>query len=445
MKKTLFLVCYFFLFNAANAQVGIGTTTPDASAALEVASTNSGLLIPRMTQAERDAITTPATGLLIYQTDNTSGFYYFNGTLWTTFGGGDADWTISGNDMYNANSGNVGVGTNTPTAKLHIEDGGGVSPVSFNQDFESGLAPFTSTISPWVIQGTDVNGGVNAAGSGAISHFGTTSMEYTTVIPAGGATLSFYYKTSSEYNYDFLRFYIDGVLQNSWSGNTASFIQVSYPLTAGSHTLEWRYTKDGSQNSFDDAVYVDDVVISTAAVSSTVLRVVDGNEAAGKVLTSDASGNASWQDLPATSAIPQMVSFQGMQIPTCDVVTVGSTGSFVTTINGVATTVNWNVLTRNTTTGTTKTDVDGDTILLAPYRPERLQVRYTFSPALPFTPQTIIFTANNSQSFPDTFSLNYSAKSATSLTVNITRTDFFGDETAECWAAQFYFDVFMTD
>ncbi|WP_299335509.1 phage tail protein [uncultured Psychroserpens sp.] len=64
------------------AQVGIGTTTPDASAALEITSTDSGILIPRMLVSERISITSPAEGLLVYQTDDVSGFYYYNGTHW---------------------------------------------------------------------------------------------------------------------------------------------------------------------------------------------------------------------------------------------------------------------------------------------------------------------------------------------------------------------------
>lgn len=64
------------------AQVGIGTTTPDASSALEVASTDSGVLVPRMTVAQRIAITTPAEGLLVYQTNDVSGFYFYDGSQW---------------------------------------------------------------------------------------------------------------------------------------------------------------------------------------------------------------------------------------------------------------------------------------------------------------------------------------------------------------------------
>ena len=61
---------------------GIGTTTPNISSLLEVKSTKQGLLIPRMTLTQRNAIATPATGLLIYQTNSTPGFYYYTGIAW---------------------------------------------------------------------------------------------------------------------------------------------------------------------------------------------------------------------------------------------------------------------------------------------------------------------------------------------------------------------------
>ena len=62
--------------------VGIGTSSPSASALLDLTSTNSGLLIPRMTTAQKNAISTPTTGLLIFQTDAPAGFYYYNGSSW---------------------------------------------------------------------------------------------------------------------------------------------------------------------------------------------------------------------------------------------------------------------------------------------------------------------------------------------------------------------------
>lgn len=106
LNTSLCIFCFaFFLFfsNQIAAQnVGVNTTTPNASAMLDVVSTNSGILVPRMTMTQRDAISLPATSLLIYQSDNTPGFYYNSGTpaapVWVMIGGGSAagEWTDAG-------------------------------------------------------------------------------------------------------------------------------------------------------------------------------------------------------------------------------------------------------------------------------------------------------------------------------------------------------------
>ena len=73
---------------AAQAQgVGIGTAAPNSSAVLELKSTSQGLLLPRLTSLQRAAIAFPPAGLLIFQTDDPSGLYYYNGTSWFTAGG----------------------------------------------------------------------------------------------------------------------------------------------------------------------------------------------------------------------------------------------------------------------------------------------------------------------------------------------------------------------
>jgi hypothetical protein len=81
--KQFFTLLAAVLFTATTyAQVGINNENPDASAALDITSTTGGLLVPRMTETQRDAISPAATGLMIYQTDGTVGFYYYNGSSW---------------------------------------------------------------------------------------------------------------------------------------------------------------------------------------------------------------------------------------------------------------------------------------------------------------------------------------------------------------------------
>jgi hypothetical protein len=67
---------------AQKDNVGIGTTSPDASAVLDIQSSNKGLLIPRMSLDQRKSVNRPATGLMIYQTDEKAGFYFYNGDDW---------------------------------------------------------------------------------------------------------------------------------------------------------------------------------------------------------------------------------------------------------------------------------------------------------------------------------------------------------------------------
>ena len=64
------------LLSSAQSSVGIGTTSPNNSAALEISSTNKGLLMPRMSGTQRTAIVSPATGLLVYDTDAKSLYQY---------------------------------------------------------------------------------------------------------------------------------------------------------------------------------------------------------------------------------------------------------------------------------------------------------------------------------------------------------------------------------
>ena len=116
MKKITYL---FFLFvtTISFSQIGIGTTTPDASSALDLSSIASGLLIPRMIESERVGITNPAPGLMVYQTNNTPGFYFYDGSAWSALGGSSSDDTIT-LDNYKDYTDAVKV-TNTTTGNVN--------------------------------------------------------------------------------------------------------------------------------------------------------------------------------------------------------------------------------------------------------------------------------------------------------------------------------------
>src|SRR6056297_1669810 len=111
----IFSFCLTTQICAQNIAINPTGAAPNASAMLDVVSTNSGLLIPRMTIAQRNAIANPATSLLIFQTNSTPGYYYNAGTPgvpnWVRFFAGDG-WSTTGNAGTVANNNFLGTTDN---------------------------------------------------------------------------------------------------------------------------------------------------------------------------------------------------------------------------------------------------------------------------------------------------------------------------------------------
>lgn len=83
MKKIIFIFATVFLIDFSFSQVGIGTNSPSSSAILELSSTSKGFLPPRMSESEKNAISSPVAGLMIYQVNNSPGLYFYTGSAWT--------------------------------------------------------------------------------------------------------------------------------------------------------------------------------------------------------------------------------------------------------------------------------------------------------------------------------------------------------------------------
>ena len=133
------------------------------------------------------------------------------------------------------------------------------------EDFETGnfnAFGWTMGTYPWTIDTSTYHSGNYAARSGSITHSQSSTMEIIRILSSAG-TLSFWYKISSEANYDFLKFSVDGIVQGSWSG-TVDWTQVSFTIPAGQHTFKWAYTKDASVSSGSDCAWIDDIIFPTS-------------------------------------------------------------------------------------------------------------------------------------------------------------------------------------
>jgi len=150
------------------AQVGINTETPDASSALDIQSSTGGILIPRLTETQRDAISAPAAGLMIYQTDQDFGFYFYNGTQWTSVG-------MSGPQGEQGPQGETGTqGPIGPT--------GNTGPAG-----PQGPQGVPGTDGADGIDGEDGQGGVTTVSDGlTLSGSGTETNPYIISLPPGG-------------------------------------------------------------------------------------------------------------------------------------------------------------------------------------------------------------------------------------------------------------------
>lgn len=264
MKKIT--VLFVLLFSMMlNAQVGVNTTNPDPSSMLDITATNKGVLVPRVSLANvtttmLDGTNTAATGLLIWNTNaattggNGIGFYYFNGTQWmpiTQTIPTDADWyevgTSNPPDNINDNiftNGNVGIGTINPANRLDVV--GGTSAVV------NRLMTIRSNF-------TTANTGTGLALINSTSGISNVGSEFESV-------------TTNASGLSHLRFKVHG-----GGGPNGALLERMRILGNGNVGI-------GTDTPLDRLHIAGNI------------RMVDGNQAIGRVMKSNANGTASWQD-----------------------------------------------------------------------------------------------------------------------------------------------------
>lgn len=239
-RKKIASIILLLLVNITFSQVGIGTSNPNNSAALEIVSTNSGLLIPRIALTSTTDVATiasPATSLLVYNTttllDVTPGFYYFDG-IWKPMGSAKSGWNLTGNAI----------------------------PLIENE------------------------------------FLGTTNSR------------SLIFKVKNE---QFAKFHPNGGIslgkQASSAGQNATAIGFEAKATQSNSII-----LGSSANSENKIGIGTDTPTERLHVAGSV-RIVDGTQAAGSVLTSDANGKGSWKDVNANKAYAEIYNTANLSVP----------------------------------------------------------------------------------------------------------------------------------
>ena len=121
---------------------------------------------------------------------------------------------------------------------------------------DPGFVWTTGGAAPWFPQSITTHDGVAAAQSGLITHSQDSWMQTSLV---GPGTLIYWWKVSSESGYDYLEFYLDGVLQSGRISGTVDWQKKTNSIAVGAHTVKWRYIKDNIVSSGQDAGWVDQV------------------------------------------------------------------------------------------------------------------------------------------------------------------------------------------
>lgn len=262
-KKISFLL--FVLFSMQGyAQTGIGTTTPHASAKLDVTSTNKGFLPPRMTALQRVEIPTPAAGLMVYQTDGIAGLYYYSGSAWIYIINSTSNVLPVANGGTGTNTstgtGSVVLNTSPTLVSPNISSGGAIflGSSSGSTTFKASAVAGTTTITLPAQTGTvalysDILSEPNWTSVGTIQSVGWSA---TTTAPTIGTTTvnDYSYKQIGPNTYRCqLTYSSDGsatganngsgdylfTLPNGLQFNTALAGQATYTLEVGSNSWTW--------------------------------------------------------------------------------------------------------------------------------------------------------------------------------------------------------------
>lgn len=239
----------------------------------------------------------------------------------TTDGSGFYSLLLPVGDTYTVRALTVGVGiayadvqlTEDTTVDLYME------PL-VQESFETGdFAAFPWSFSgnaPWIIDTAEAHHGTFSARGGSITHNQSTTLHISFDVAQEG-DLSFFYKVSSEANYDYLEFWVNGTRLDRWAGEVP-WTEYVHTLVPGSYDIEWTYRKDGSVSNGSDTGWIDLITFPLMAdppqieIDPLALAVtVDPDATTSDILTISNLGEApltfrfTAQEVTARQAAPQ--------------------------------------------------------------------------------------------------------------------------------------------
>lgn len=226
MRKLIFPIAILLFTFSIQAQVGIGTETPNASSLLDLSSTSKGILVPRMTENQKNAISTPAQGLLVFQTNGTVGFYSYDGSSWLHLIDGSSKGLYFGPGTGNGNN-NLAVGTS-------MGSGTGVRNTAIGsralENYSGSGFDNNTAVGYYSLQ--KVTYGQQNTALGAETMFELTSGNWNTAIGA------------------------QTIFNSTGNGNTALGYRAGETLTTGSNNLLIGMQADVSLNNLSNAIAI---------------------------------------------------------------------------------------------------------------------------------------------------------------------------------------------
>lgn len=266
-NKLLLLLLFLMIWGFAFSQVAINESgeDPDPSAILDLKSTDKGFLVPRMTTAEREAISTTQSGLLVYDTDKES-FWHYNSqnTSWVEIGAGGSAGANSINDLSD--------GIYSGLSIYMGEDAGINDDGTDNLNTGVGYSALQNTTTGY----RNTAFGMSSLREATVS-YGNTSIGYAAMLyNEGSETVAI------------------GHMAGRGNPGTSTDGSVYLGYNAGFYNTDNnKLFIDNSDTYFP--LIGGDFETNQVNIHGSI-KITGGNPAAGKVLTSDAEGNATWQE-----------------------------------------------------------------------------------------------------------------------------------------------------